>query len=372
MQPSNAEWNGTFGNLKPVQGPVAGGIKIASRRERLGVVGLAEVAGSSPRETEIIFSPSAEPGRHFFFVDEKLFVTLAPPWPGTQVGGLVAMYGKPYEAAFPHWLVAVTGSEHRARVMAEVLYWFELAFSDARRQDCVGPSNVTIRQRARARVYEQNGLQWLAISIRKLAARTMLSSTTAQDALRWAESAGLIAILRNGKSTLRIRPNGRRLAEAYYNVTADEVAREFLDDTNHITEWSGSETQARACHRAQGVTVHNTFIAMLDGNHFAARLLSQIVFHFIDRNGKCSANISINGHLWWETTHQRFAKELGANAKQVQRGLDVLVAANLLHKLIRPSPRYRPEDARWLTHVRPNVEALVVGIQSVVAANANT
>jgi len=256
--------------------------------------------------------------------------------------------------------------------MAEVLYWFELAFSDARKQERVGPSNVTIRQRSRARVYDVNGLMWLAISIRKMAARTILSPTTANDALRWAEFANLIVVLRRGKSTLRIRPNGRELAAAYYQVTDDEVACEFLDGTNHITEWTGSDTQARAWHRAPGVTVHNAFVVMLRGDHFAARLLSQILFRFMDRNGKCSATIGMGGRLWWETTHRRLAKELAVNEKRVQRGLDMLVAANLLHRLIRPSQRYRPEDARWVTHIRPNVEVLVAGIQSVISPNAHT
>jgi hypothetical protein len=94
----------------------------------------------------------------------------------------------------PTWLVRATGTEARAAVLAELLWWFEPAFSDARRQERASSSNRTAKLRARARVYDAGGLQWLAISIRRLAARTMLSASTTAGALRWLKSEGLLAV----------------------------------------------------------------------------------------------------------------------------------------------------------------------------------
>ena len=94
----------------------------------------------------------------------------------------------------PAWLVAATKngagsggravkSEARARVMSELLWWFELAFSDRVRAD-QRPKGGLLR-RCRARVYDVDGLQWLAASTRMPdAPRSPQNRTTRCIALR--------------------------------------------------------------------------------------------------------------------------------------------------------------------------------------------
>jgi DNA-binding transcriptional regulator YhcF (GntR family) len=284
-----------------------------------------------------------------------------------RVEGLESLYQQLYlhqrpvnGTWIPNWLVRVCRSEARARVMAEIFWWFEFAFSDIRRRERIPVANVETVFRARARVYDQDGLQWLVMSIRELASRTMLSESTVADTLRWAEKKGLLVIERNGNAPLRIRLNGKANARAFYDATGNEIARdEFLDGNELRSEWTASQTQAEAFHNSDGVTVHNAFVVMLGGDHFAARLLSQILFRFIDRRGNCAAIYMIGGHRWWETTHRRLANELGVNDKRVQRGLQDLLQRGLICKHIEESNWKNRGRQRWVTFLRPNVRQIL-------------
>jgi len=265
----------------------------------------------------------------------------------------------------PTWLVRATGTEARAAVLAELLWWFEPAFSDARRQERASSSNRTAKLRARARVYDAGGLQWLAISIRRLAARTMLSASTTAGALRWLKSEGLLAVEPGKNRIIRIRPNGRAIAQAFFSATHSEVAQhEFLHPDATRTEWTGSMTQSEAMHRAPGVTVHNVFVSAFGGDHFRARLLCQILFRFLDRRGHCAAVTKIGDEVWWVTTDRQLAEELGVGAKKVRRGLDALIRDGLVHKLIRPSGFRSGGERRWVVHLRPDMPNIQRVIES--------
>jgi hypothetical protein len=106
------------------------------------------------------------------------------------------------------------------------------------------------------------------------------------------------------------------------------------------------------------VTVHNVFVPMLGGDHFLARLLSQVVYRFGDRNGVYRARISRDGSLWWAESRATWGRELGVSAKTAQRGIDALIDGGFLQRRLLPYRRSADPEPGWTTHLRPNVEEL--------------
>ncbi|MEX2217041.1 MAG: hypothetical protein WD768_23210 [Phycisphaeraceae bacterium] len=263
----------------------------------------------------------------------------------------------------PAWTLPATGTEARAAALCEVNWWFELAFVEQRKREEV--TGVNFRRRARARVYDDDGYQWLVMSVRRLAERIMTPKSTANDALADLESKGLITITQGdaGKDSLAIRPCARPLAEAFFKATDDPTAySEYLDpSTAEVSPgWTDSRTQAAAFHTSNGTTVHDLLVAALDGDLWLARLLSQILWYFGDRLGKCRAKIIMNGHLWLAKSHAALSREMSKSLESVRRGLDALVEEyGVLARCIAP---YRP-NAQWehssTTHLRPNLPVLL-------------
>jgi hypothetical protein len=265
-------------------------------------------------------------------------------------------------------------SEARARVLTELLYWFQLSFGDQRKREAQPKGDFQVRPRAR--VYDADGLQWVALSAREVGRRQLIPATSAVDALGWLEEAGLVVVDKARHGDTGLRPNAPGLARAYHRHTTDPIAfAEFLDENSDdlLAEWAGSMTQVNAYQKARGVTVHNCFIPIIGAKNrrrlFLARLLSQLVYYFADRTGHCRATKEIGGNLWWVSSSAKWGVDLAASESAVRSGIGELVDKGLVLKTVAMHRFPSMPEALMYTHLRPNVPVLLDRVREVAEKN---
>ena len=257
----------------------------------------------------------------------------------------------------PTWMISVTGSEARAVVLATVLRWFNPSVG-GKKSSLPRASGGSFRT-----------------SARDMALRTMMPPATANRAMKYLVTDELL-IADSGPAGrhkgIALQPNGEALALAISKQKsipkAIAAARwEFLRPEALRPTWTQSNTRTWAVIKAPAVTIHNSILAVVQGDYLRARLLCQLLWLFDDGSGRCRAKVSDNGYFWWGMSCVRWAKMLGVSERSVRYAIQRLCEDELVYRMKLSYVAQDHYQGNDVTHLRPNFPLLTAKVQEIHA-----